>query len=91
MVWAFNGAAGGVLMAIGRGFVQRHTPDDRLGRTAIASRMITRTSFVVGALAGGVVADLASVRLAFAAAGCFHLLGTVFLWRSFPYEEEPGY
>ncbi|NOX29369.1 MAG: MFS transporter [Actinobacteria bacterium] len=40
IVWALNGASGGVLLSIGRGFIQRHTPRDRLGRTAIASRMI---------------------------------------------------
>jgi len=37
IVWALNGASGGVLLSIGRGFIQRHTPNDRLGRTAIAS------------------------------------------------------
>jgi hypothetical protein len=26
IAWAFNGAGGGVLLSIGRGFVQRHTP-----------------------------------------------------------------
>lgn len=85
-VWTFNGGASGLLLSIGRGFVQRHTPNDRLGRTAVASRMITRTSFVIGAVLAGVIAELASVRWAFVAAGSLHLLGTVLLWRSFRYE-----
>ncbi len=82
-VWALNGAAGGVLLSIGRGFVQRHTPNDRLGRTAIASRSITRTSFVVGALLAGTVADASSVRWSFVVAGSLHLVGALLLWRSF--------
>ncbi|MEE9416452.1 MAG: MFS transporter, partial [Acidimicrobiales bacterium] len=86
VVWALNGAAGGVLVSIGRGFIQRHTPNDRLGRTAIASRMITRTSFVLGALLAGVVATSTSVRWAFVVAGSLHLVGTAFLWRSFRHE-----
>ena len=86
VVWAINGAAGGTLLSIGRGFVQRHTPNDRLGRTAIASRTITRTSFVVGALIAGLVADATSVRWSFVVAGVLHLVGAVLLWRSFRYE-----
>ncbi len=86
VVWTINGAASGTLLSIGRGFVQRHTPNDRLGRTAIASRTITRTSFVVGALIAGVVADATSVRWSFVVAGVFHLIGAVLLWRSFRFE-----
>ncbi|MEM9565305.1 MAG: MFS transporter [Actinomycetota bacterium] len=85
-VWGLNGAAGGVLLAIGRGFVQRHTPNERLGRTAIASRSITRTSFVVGALLAGLVADASSVRWSFVVAGSLHLAGALLLWRSFRFE-----
>ncbi len=84
--WAINGAVGGILIAIGRGFVQRHTPNDRLGRTAIASRMITRSSFVVGALLAGLVAETLSLRFAYVVAGTFHLVGALFLWRSFRFE-----
>lgn len=86
--WTFNGAAGGLLLSIGRGFVQRHTPNDRLGRTAIASRMITRTSFVVGALLAGMVASSTSVRWSFVVAGSLHLVGTLLLWRSFRHEPD---
>lgn len=85
-VWIINGAASGTLLSIGRGFIQRHTPNDRLGRTAIASRTITRTSFVVGALLAGVVANSSSVRWAFVVAGSFHLVGALLLWRSFRHE-----
>jgi len=84
--WTINGAASGTLLSIGRGFVQRHTPNDRLGRTAIASRTITRTSFVIGALLAGVVANATSVRWAFVVAGSFHLIGALLLWRSFRHE-----
>ena len=87
IVWTLNGASGGVLLSIGRGFVQRHTPNDRLGRTAVAARMITRTSFVVGALLGGIVATTTSVRWAFVVAGSLHLVGGLLFWRSF--REEP--
>lgn len=66
--------------------MQRHTPNDRLGRTAIASRMITRSSFVIGALLAGVLADATSVRWSFVAAGAFHLVGALLLWRSFRHE-----
>jgi MFS family permease len=86
VLWTFNGAGGGVMLAIGRGFVQRHTPNDRLGRTAIASRMITRTSFVIGALLAGSIATATSVRWAFLIAGSFQLLGTLLLWRAFRHE-----
>lgn len=84
--WTINGAANGTMLAIGRGFIQRHTPNDRLGRTAIASRTITRTSFVIGALLAGAVADSTSVRWSFVVAGLFHLVGAVLLWRSFRHE-----
>jgi len=87
--WAINGAGTAVLLSIGRGFVQRHTPNHRLGRTAIASRMITRTSFVVGALLAGAIANSTSVRWSFLVAGSLHLLGTVLLWRSFRHEPDP--
>lgn len=88
VAWAVNGAGGAVLLSIGRGFVQRHTPNELLGRTAIASRMITRTSFVVGALLAGAVATSTSVRWSFVVAGSLHLVGAFLLWRSF--RHEPG-
>lgn len=88
--WGFNGASGGLLLAIGRGFVQRHTPNERIGRTAVASRMITRSSFVIGAVLAGVVADATSVRWAYVVAGSFHLAGALLLWRSFRHESEPA-
>lgn len=84
--WGLNGAAGGVLLTIGRGFVQRHTPNELLGRAAIASRMITRTSFVLGALVAGVVASWTSIRWSFVAAAGFHLLGALLISRSFRHE-----
>jgi len=90
-LWMINGAAGGMQLAIGRGFVQRHTPNDRLGRTAIASRTITRTSFVIGALVAGAIATSSSVRWSYVAAGTFHLLGAILLWRSFRHEPAEPY
>lgn len=89
VTWTINGAASGTMLSIGRGFVQRHTPNDRLGRTAIASRTITRTSFVVGALLAGVIANATSVRWSFVVAGSFHIVGVVLLWRSFRHEPGP--
>jgi MFS family permease len=67
--WAIGGGMSGVLLAIGRGYVQRYCPNEILGRAAIASRTITRTAFVVGALLGGTVAVAYGVRSAFAVAG----------------------
>ena len=88
--WFVNGAAAGVLLSIGRGFVQRHTPNDRLGRTAIASRMITRTSFVVGALVAGSVATATSLRWSYTLAGLVQICGVLVLWRAFRFEpSEP--
>lgn len=81
--WAVNGAGSGVLLSIGRGFVQRYTPNEILGRAAIAQRMITRSSFVVGAFVAGLIATATSVRLSFILAGCFHLVGSALVWRSF--------
>lgn len=88
IAWFLNGAGGAVSIAIGRGFVQRHTPNHLLGRTAIASRTITRTSLVVGALAAGAIADWSSIRAAFVASGLFHVAGVVLLWRSFRHEPD---
>ncbi len=88
VAWMFNGFGGGLSLSIGRGFIQRHTPNDLLGRTAIASRMMTRPSFVVGALLAGVIASWTSVRWSFVVAGSFHLLGALLLWRSFEHEPD---
>ena len=86
LAWFANGTGAGLMNSVGRGFIQRHTPLDRLGRAAIASRMVTRTSFVIGALLAGTVATNTSVRSAFVVAGLLHFLGAVVLWRSFRYE-----
>jgi len=48
--------------------------------------MITRSSFVVGALLAGTIANSTSVRWSFVVAGSLHLLGTALLWRSFRHE-----
>jgi len=89
--WTFNGASSGAMLAIGRSFIQRYTPNDRLGRAAIASRMITRSSFGVGALLIGAIADVISVRWAYVVAAAFHLVGAVLLWRAFRHEPtEPA-
>lgn len=91
IVWALHGATSGVLLAIGRGFVQRHTPNELLGRAAIAQRMITRSSFVVGALIAGLIATATSVRGSFVVAGLLHLVGALLIWRSFRHEStEPS-
>ena len=86
VVWIANGAAAGISLAIGRGFIQRYTPNELLGRTSIASRTITRTSFVIGALAAGAVADTSSVRVSFALAGAVQLVGAALFARAFRHE-----
>lgn len=87
--WMANGAGSGVLLSIGRGFAQRHSPNELIGRTAIAMRTITRTAFVVGALIAGAVGTSLSVRWSFVFAGTLHLLGAALLWRSFEHESAP--
>lgn len=77
MFWAINGGATGVLFAIGRGYIQRYCPNEILGRAAIASRTITRTAFVVGALGGGAVATGASLRTVFLLAGGLQIAALV--------------
>ncbi len=86
IVWVIYGAASAVLTSIGRGFIQRYTPNDRLGRASVASRTMTRSFFVAGALFAGTVGVVSSVRWSFAVAGGFHLLGAALLWRSFKHE-----
>jgi MFS family permease len=72
--WAINGGATGVLFAIGRGYIQRYCPTEILGRAAIASRTITRTAFVVGALGGGALATAASLPTVFLTAGAIQIV-----------------
>jgi len=72
-LWSINGAATAVNMAIGRGFIQRYCPDEILGRAAIASRTITRTAFVIGALAGGAIAAGTTIQTTFTVAGIVQL------------------
>jgi len=74
VVWSIGTGLSGVMMAIGRGFIQRYCPNEILGRAAIASRTITRTAFVVGALTGGAVAAQFGIRLAYAVAGTVQVL-----------------
>lgn len=73
-LWAVGAGVSGILLAIGRGFIQRYCPNEILGRTAIASRTITRTAFVVGAFLGGVVGSTAGVRTAYAVAGAIQVM-----------------
>ncbi|MEM9132738.1 MAG: MFS transporter [Actinomycetota bacterium] len=77
VVWSIGAALSGVLLAIGRGFIQRYCPDEVLGRAVIGSRTITRTAFVVGAVVGGVVANGAGIRAAYVAAGSIQALALV--------------
>ncbi len=72
--WTVAAGFSGVLLAIGRGYVQRYCPSEILGRTAIASRTITRTAFVVGAVIGGVVGDRYGTRTSFGFAGAVQLV-----------------
>lgn len=86
VLWFFNGAAFGLFHSVGRGFVQRHTPDELIGRTAIAQRMISRGAFALGALAVGAVAEATSIRTGLAVAGAIHGVGAFMVWRAFRYE-----
>ena len=74
VLWSFGAGLSGVMLAIGRGYVQRYCPNEILGRAAIASRTITRTAFVIGALLGGEVAARSGIRSAFAVAGTVQVL-----------------
>lgn len=72
-LWTVIGGTGGMMMAIGRGYVQRYCPDEIIGRAAIAQRTVTRTAFVIGALVGGVVASLSGIPTSYAVAGVVQL------------------
>ena len=69
LCWGVNGAASAVLLAIGRGYVQRYCPPEILGRAAIASRTTTRTAFVAGAVGGGLIAGDLGLQTTFAVGG----------------------
>ena len=86
VLWFFNGAAFGLFHSVGRGFVQRHTPDELIGRTSIAQRMLGRGAFAIGALIVGAIAEATSVRTGLAAAGAIHAIGAVMVWRAFVHE-----
>lgn len=86
VLWFFNGAAFGLFHSVGRGFVQRHTPDELLGRTSIAQRMLGRGAFAVGALIIGAVAEATSIRTGLATAGAIHAIGAVMVWTAFRHE-----
>lgn len=75
--WAVSGGASGVLLAIGRGFIQRYCPNEILGRAVIASRTITRTAFVAGAIGGGLLADNLGLRATFLAGGIAQITALV--------------
>ncbi len=75
-LWAIGGLVGGIMLALGRGYIQRFAPNEVLGRTAIASRTITRTAFVIGALLGGFVAE-SDIRLAFLVAGAMQFVALI--------------
>lgn len=86
VLWFFNGAAFGFFHSVGRGFVQRHTPDDLIGRTSIAQRMLGRGAFAIGALIIGTIAEATSTRIGLAAAGAMHAIGAFMVWNSFRHE-----
>ena len=88
-LWFFNGAAFGLFHSVGRGFVQRHTPDELIGRTSIAQRMLSRGAFAIGALIVGAIAEATSIRAGLATAGAIHAIGAVMVWRAFHYEPAP--
>ncbi|MEM7091820.1 MAG: MFS transporter [Actinomycetota bacterium] len=88
-LWAVNGAAFGLFHSVGRGFIQRHAPDELLGRVAIASRTISRGAFAVGALAIGTIAEATSVRTGMLTAGVLHAIGAFLIWLAFRHEPQP--
>lgn len=81
IAWFTNGLATGVSLAVGRGVQQRVIPNELLGRVNIASRTITRSAFVVGAVIGGAVA-IGSVRLTFVVAGAIQIVGATLMARA---------
>ncbi len=86
-LWAVNGAVTAVLLAIGRGYIQRYCPNELLGRAAVASRTIARTAFVVGALAGGAIAGGTSVASTFVLAGVVQLVSLVPMALAFRHDD----
>jgi MFS family permease len=88
VVWSMGAGLLGVMLAISRGHVQRYCPDEILGRAAIASRTITRTAFVVGALLGGAVAARSGIRSAFAVAGAIQALALLPMGRALRHDHD---
>ena len=88
VIWSIGAGLSGVTLVIGRGFVQRHCPNELLGRAAIASRTITRSAFVVGALLGGVVATVWDIRSAYVMAGIVQALALPLMRRALQHDHD---
>ena len=88
VIWAINGLVSGVSMALGRGYVQRYAKGEILGRAVIGQRMITRTAFVVGALGGGMVAEIFGLRTSFACAGIAQAIALIPMKRGLRHDHD---
>ncbi len=70
----------GVLVSVARGIQQRLSPNEMLGRVNVSARILTRGSMVVGALLGGALATMTSVRWSFVFAATIELSAAAAMW-----------
>jgi MFS family permease len=76
----FSGVPIGILVPVTRGIQQRLAPNDMLGRVNVSARILTRGSMVVGALLGGALATMTSVRWSFVFAAAIELSAAAAMW-----------
>lgn len=79
-LWFLNGIPAGVQRPVSRTMSQRLTPNHLLGRVNVTSRIFTRGTIVVGALAAGALATASSVRWSFTAGGIAQLIAASVIW-----------
>ncbi len=86
-LWFLIAVPAGIVMPISRAIQQRLTPNELLGRVNTITRSLTRGSMVVGAVLAGVIASLASVRVAMAVGGVIEGVAALMLARALRHRE----
>ncbi len=80
-IFGLYGFPVGLQRPVAQAIQQRLTPNEMLGRINVTSRMFTRGVIIVGAPVAGVVAELTSVRVAFAMAAVVVGMAALLTWR----------
>lgn len=92
-IWFFNGLPAGAQRPVARSMQQRLTPNELLGRVNVSSRVFTRGVIMFGALAWGVLAEMAGVNWSFLFGGAIEVLAAALAWRALgrlPEDSWPG-